>query len=217
MGLNVERFKRIVSERYVLEGLDALIPYIRDAGWWEGDKPDAVVRPGSAEEVSEIIRAANEDRIPITIRGAGSSYTGGALCYGGGLLLELTRLDGLIELDGESNSVTVQPGMSWAKMNCKLKEMGFHTGFRGPGSGITATIGGAASVSSIWWGAAKYGTVGDQIIGFQVVLPKGEIIRTGSGANPYAKNFCRYGLGPDLSGLFIGDHGVFGVKTEVVM
>ncbi|MEM3462663.1 MAG: FAD-dependent oxidoreductase [Candidatus Bathyarchaeia archaeon] len=101
--------------------MDALIPYIRDAGWWEGDKPDAVVRPGSAEEVSEIIRAANEDRIPITIRGAGSSYTGGALCYGGGLLLELTRLDGLIELDGESNSVTVQPGMSWAKMNCKLR------------------------------------------------------------------------------------------------
>ncbi|MEM2988478.1 MAG: FAD-binding oxidoreductase [Candidatus Bathyarchaeia archaeon] len=217
LGLNIERFKRIVSERYLLEEMDALVPYLRDAGWWEGDKPDAVVRPGSAEEISEIVRAANEDRIPITIRGAGSSYTGGALCYGGGLLMELTRLDGLIELDEESNSVTVQPGMSWAKMNCKLRGMGFHTGFRGPGSGITATIGGAASVSSIWWGAAKYGTVGDQIIGFQVVLPRGEIIRTGSGANPYARNFCRYGLGPDLSGLFIGDHGVFGVKTEVVM
>jgi FAD/FMN-containing dehydrogenase len=210
--------KEILTEKYVSSDPNVAIAYVRDTGIFEGFPPEEVVRPGSAEEVSEILKVANSERKPVVIRGGGSTYTGSCVpLREGTILMDLTRLDDVVEIDEGARSITVQAGINWGKMMTILRQRGYTTGMTGPGSGWTATVGGSASVASTGGGRAKFGGICDQILGLQVVLPTGEIIRTGSRVNPYAKAFCRYGLGPDMTGLFLGDHGIFGVKTEVTM
>jgi len=209
--------RSIVGDKYFLDEPTAMIPYVRDSGVFEGVPPSFVVRPGSVEEVIEVIKVANKYKVPIRIRGGGSSYTAAVLPQERReILLDTTRLNRIIEIDEESNSVTVEAGINWSKLLYELKKRGLMT-FGGPGSLYTATVGGSVSCASLGAGMSKYGGIGDWILGLQVVLPTGEVIRTGSGINPFAKKFCRYGLGPDLTGLFVGDHGIFGVKTEVTL
>jgi FAD/FMN-containing dehydrogenase len=209
--------KGVVGDKYVLSESTAMIPYTRDSGIYEGLPPELAVRPGSAEEVSEIVRIANTLKVPIRIIGGATSYTAGALpSRRGEILVDPTRLNRVVEIDDDSNSVTVQAGINWSKLGYELKRHGQMT-FGGPGSVYSATIGGGVSCASLGAGMSKYGGIGDWLLGLQVVLPTGEIIRTGSGINPFAKKFCRYGLGPDLTGLFVGDHGIFGIKTEVTL
>ena len=118
--------------------------YVRDAGIYEGLQPEIVIRPGSPEEISRIFRVANLARMPIIVRGGGSNYAGAGISLeGGGILLETTRLNSVVEVDEESNSVTVQGGANWGMLNYELKKLGLQTGMKGPASGLTATIGGA--------------------------------------------------------------------------
>jgi FAD/FMN-containing dehydrogenase len=97
-----------------------------------------------------------------------------------------------------------------------LSQYGLYTGCLGPGSGLTASIGGGLSHHSVGGGGgAKYGSCTNQLVSLEVVLPTGEIIETGSQANKYSKfPFNRFGNGPDLAGLFCGDNGIYGIKTK---
>jgi FAD/FMN-containing dehydrogenase len=213
-----QKLENIVSEKYISNNLYVRHAYSRNVDLVLQGVPDIVIRPKDAQEVSEILKVANEENIPVTPRGGGDCEFGGSKPIGdGGIVLETKRMNKVINLDRDNLIVTVEAGISWGKLNEYLCHYGLYTGCMGPGSGMTAAVGGGISHHSVGGGGcAKYGACTNQLISLEVVLPTGEIINTGSQVNKYSKYpFNRFGNGPDLAGLFCGDNGIFGVKTEV--
>ena len=173
---------------------------------------DIIVRPKTTEEVSEIIKIANKYKISITPRGGGADLVGGS-ATDKGILLDLTRMNRIVEINEDDFYCVVECGITWGELVSQLHQKGLTTGVLGPGSGYSATIGGGLSNSTAGFGSTKYGLVPDICIGVEVVLGDGSIIKTGAAANKYAKPFCRYGVSPDFTGLFMGDVGTMGIKT----
>ncbi|NVM17427.1 MAG: FAD-binding oxidoreductase [Candidatus Lokiarchaeota archaeon] len=213
-----QKLENIVKEIYISNNLYIRHAYSRNVDLVLQGVPDIVIRPKDAQEVSEILKVANEENISVTPRGGGDCEFGGSKPIGdGGIVLETKRMNKVINLDRDNLIVTVEAGISWGKLNEYLCNFGLYTGCMGPGSGMTAAVGGGISHHSVGGGGcAKYGACTNQLVSLEVVLPTGEIINTGSQANKYSKYpFNRFGNGPDLAGLFCGDNGIFGVKTKV--
>jgi len=179
---------------------------------------DMIVRPETTEEVSEIVKIANKYKIRMVPRGGGADLVGGSVTESG-ILIDLTRMNQIIELNKNDYYIVVGAGITWGALISHLHPTGYTTGIIGPGSGFAATIGGGLSNSTAGGGSTKYGLVPDICLGVEVVLPnpEGTIIRTGSAANKYAKPFCRYGVSPDFTGLFMGDVGTMGIKTKAYL
>jgi len=213
-----QKFENIVKEKYISNSLYVRHAYSRNVDLVLQGVPDIVIRPKDAQEISEILKIANEENIAVIPRGGGDCEFGGSKPIGdGGIVLETKRMNRVINLDQDNLIVTVEAGISWGKLNEYLCHFGLYTGCMGPGSGMTAAVGGGISHHSVGGGGcAKYGACTNQLVSLEVVLPTGEIINTGSQANKYSKYpFNRFGNGPDLAGLFCGDNGIFGVKTKV--
>ncbi len=179
---------------------------------------DIIVRPETSEEVSEIVKVANKYKIHMVPRGGGADLVGGSATQGG-ILLDLTRMNKILEINKDDYYVIVECGVTWGALVSELHPTGYTTGIIGPGSGFAATIGGGLSNSTAGGGSTKYGLVPDICLGVEVVLPnpQGTIIRTGAASNKYAKPFCRYGVAPDFTGLFMGDVGTMGIKTKAFL
>ncbi|MFX1557905.1 MAG: FAD-binding oxidoreductase [Promethearchaeota archaeon] len=179
---------------------------------------DMIVRPESTQEISEIVKIANKYKIHMVPRGGGADLVGGSVSKGG-ILLDLTRMNKIIEINEHDFYCEVECGITWGNLVSQLQSKGLTTGVLGPGSGFSATIGGGLSNSTAGFGSTKYGVVPDICLGVEVVLPnpQGTIIRTGAAANKYAKPFCRYGVAPDFTGLFMGDVGTMGIKTKAFL
>ena len=179
---------------------------------------DIIVRPETTEEVSEIVKIANKYKIHMVPRGGGADLVGGSVTQGG-ILLDLTRMNKILEVNKDDYYIIVECGITWGDLVSQLHPMGYTTGTIGPGSGYAATIGGGLSNSTAGTGSTKYGLVPDICLGVEVVLPnpQGTIIKTGAAANKYAKPFCRYGVSPDFTGLFMGDVGTMGIKTKAYL
>jgi FAD/FMN-containing dehydrogenase len=177
----------------------------------------AVVRPGSTAEVAAAARVASAAGLSLVPRGGGLSYTSGYLPTGPrSVLVELDRMDRIVEVNLEDMYVTVEPGCTWAAIREALKGKGVRTPYGGPLSGLKSTVGGAMSQNSVWYGAGVYGTAADTAVSLEVVLADGSIVTTGSAVNRDASPFFRH-YGPDLTGLFTGDNGAFGVKTRITL
>jgi FAD/FMN-containing dehydrogenase len=192
-------------------GIDSALP---------PNPPDYVVKPGTAEEVAEVVKIANKYKIPIVPRGGGCCLLGGSKpIEKGSIVLDTARMHKILNIDENALTVTVETGITWAELNSKLNELGYYTGNLGPGSGISAVVGGGLSHHSVGGGGgAKYGTCTQHCVALEVVLPNGDIINTGSNASVYTKEpFCRFGFGPDLTGLFLGDNGLLGIKTKATL
>ncbi|GAI64383.1 unnamed protein product [marine sediment metagenome] len=176
---------------------------------------DIIVRPETTEEVSDIVKIANKYKIPIVPRGGGADLVGGATIEGG-ILIDLTRMNKIIEINEKDFYCEVECGVTWGALLSELYKKDLTTGVLGPGSGFSATIGGGLSNSTAGFGSTKYGLVPNICLGVEVVLPnpQGTIIWTGAAANKYSKPFCRYGVAPDFTGLFMGDAGTMGIKTK---
>lgn len=176
---------------------------------------DIIVRPETTEEVSDIVKIANKYKIPIVPRGGGADLVGGATIEGG-ILIDLTRMNKIIEINEKDFYCEVECGVTWGALLSELYKKDLTTGVLGPGSGFSATIGGGLSNSTAGFGSTKYGLVPNICLGVEVVLPnpQGTVIWTGAAANKYAKPFCRYGVAPDFTGLFMGDAGTMGIKTK---
>jgi FAD/FMN-containing dehydrogenase len=179
---------------------------------------DVIVRPETAEEISSIVKIANKYKIPIVPRGGGADLVGGAATEGG-ILMDLTRMNKIIEINEKDFYCFVEAGITWGELNSELIKKDVTLGIIGPGSGFSATIGGGLSNNTAGFGSTKYGLITDNCLGVEVVLgnPNGDIIRTGSMANKYAEPFCRYGVAPDFTGLFLGDVGSMGIKTKAAL
>ena len=214
-----EAIENIVGTKYVSDSEPICYSYSMNCDFTLQGIPDIVVKPGSSEEISEILKVANKYGTKIIPRGNGADLTGGAKPIGdGGIVLDVTRMNKILDIDEENRIVTVEVGISWSELCEQLSNVGigFYTGSTGPASGFSATIGGGLSNNTVGGGgAAMYGAVTEQCVGLEVVLPTGEIIYTGAKANSFRdKPFTRFGLGADYSGLFLGDVGIHGVKTK---
>jgi glycolate oxidase subunit GlcD len=203
----VEDIQAIVGEDRILLGEIDRICYSRDMSVHVG-VPDMIVQPLTTEEVSEVLRIAYENDIPATPRGAGTSVTGASLACHGGIVLDLSKMNQLKEVNLDDMYVVVEPGLICGALNQMLAPNYFFP--PDPGSSAIATLGGMVSTNASGVRAAKYGTTKDFVMGMEVVLMGGEVIRTGCRA---PKNSSGY----DLSRLFATSEGTLGVITEITL
>jgi len=190
----------------------ALITY--DKGRWVSPisvdyKPDIVVLPVNTTQVAEIVRLVNKEKVPLTPWGSGTCQSGGAAAIQGGILMDMRKMNRVLEIDEESLAVTVEAGTIISDLNDVLRERGLAF-FHDPGGRYSATIGGSISVNSIGSFAMKYGKIGDMTLSLEVVLPTGEVIKTG--ANVYAQS-----AGYNLTRLFVGAEGTLGIITKATL
>lgn len=171
-------------------------------------KPDYIVHPGSAEEVAAIMSVANNFRIPVVPWGGGSGSQGGAATVYGGILLDTKRMNRIIEIDEKTLSVTAQAGINGQQLEWALNEKGLTLPHYAASSNC-ATLGGYLAPRGSGTISTKYGKSEELVMSMQIVLPTGEIIRTG--------NVPIHAAGPDYFHLFLGSEGVFGVITEATM
>jgi FAD/FMN-containing dehydrogenase len=212
----VARLAAIVGDANVLTDVTEREFYSTDI-YRAGKLPCAVVRPASTGEVSEIVKAAAAQGLSIVARGGGASYTDGyAPAEPDAVLIDSSRLNRIVEVNERDGYVVVQAGVTWAELNEVLKARGLRTPFFGPFSGIAATVGGSLSQGSVSWGTGQYGVSGENVLGVEVVIANGDVLRTGSWGAANSVPFFR-SYGPDFTGLFMGDCGALGVKTTISM
>jgi FAD/FMN-containing dehydrogenase len=182
------------------------------------DKPAlAVVRPANKQELSEAVGAATAAGLTVVPRGGGMSYTNGYVPVNdNSVIIDMGRMDKILEINQQDMYVTVECGCSWKKLHEALKGTGLRTPYWGTLSGIYATVGGGLSQNSIFWGSGQFGSAADSVVGLEVVIADGTIIKTGSGAQLNSTPFFRH-YGPDLTGLFTCDNGALGFKAVATL
>jgi len=198
----------IVGEENFTDTLEELVPYSYDASV-NVHRPDCVVWPESTEQVSEIVKFANERKIPLVPRGAGTSLSGGVIAINGGVIIDLSRMNRILEINIEDRYALVQAGVVCDDLNKKLANYGF-TFPPDPASSSVATIGGNVGSNAGGIKGAKYGTTRDYVMGLQVVLPTGKVMNTGSRTMKCVSGY-------DLAKLFVGSEVTLGVITEITL
>jgi FAD/FMN-containing dehydrogenase len=182
-----------------------------------GSALSAVIVPGEVADVQFAVKTLVDAGVPVIARGGGLSYTDGFLAtQEPSAVLDLTKLNRLVELNAPDRYVTVETGMTWAALDQTLAPLGLRTPYWGPLSGLQSTIGGALSQGSVFLGSGQHGSVGDAVLGIDVVIADGTVLKTGSAAAGNSPPFLRY-FGPDLTGLFVGDAGALGVKVRATL
>lgn len=178
--------------------------------------PDFVFRPDSVAQLADGVAHITGAGLALAPRGGGMSYTAGYLPARPFVTVDLCRLNRVLEVNTADLYITVQAGCTWAQVREALAGSGFTTPFGGPLSGLRATVGGALSQNSMFFGAGQHGTAAESVLGLQVVVASGEVLTTGSAALAGASAFARWG-GPDLTGLFLGDTGALGIKAVATL
>ena len=207
-----EALVKIVGKDHVSNQPEELFIYSWDLGTTEPHRPDYAVSPRTAEEIQKIVRLANKERIPIVPLGGGLSLAGLAVPFRGGMLLDLKRMDSIIEVNERARYALVECGVSQGKLTAYLERHYPHLTHSEPGAPPAATIAGNVAIHGQGDLAHPYGFNSDMINGLEIVLPTGEICLFGSCATG-AGWFTLHPL-PDV-GLFLGWNGTTGIITKV--
>ena len=204
----IEKLQKIVGAEHVLIEPEKVEPYGADAVK-EKFPPEAVVFPESTEEMSEILRLANEYIFPVTARGGGVGYTGGAVPVDGGIVIGTDRMNKIIEINVDDLYVICQPGLTTYELQQAVEEHGLLFP-PDPASYKDSYIGGNIAENAGGMRTPKYGVTKHSVLGLEVVTATGEIIRTGGRT---VKNV----VGFDLVGLMCGSEGMLGIITEATL
>jgi len=206
---HIETFKSIVGDGFVFADEETLNNYAHDETENLYYLPEVVIKPRTAEEISAILKICNEDRIPVTPRGAGTGLSGGALPHLGGVLLSTERMNSILEIDERNLQITTEPGVITEVLQNAVKEKKLFYP-PDPSSRGSCFIGGNIAENSGGPKAVKYGVVRDYVINLEVVLPSGEIIWTGS-------NVLKNSTGYNLTQLIVGSEGTLGIVSKIVL
>ncbi|MBL7211125.1 MAG: FAD-binding oxidoreductase [Desulfobacteraceae bacterium] len=193
----------------VAYGMDVyLVPQIWLDSGLKPPRPEWIVFPESAGEISRLLKMASRHGIPVIPYGGGTGSQGGTVPLYGGILLDVKKMNHIIKIDEESLAVTVQPGVNGQHLEWTVNKKGF-TLAHYPASQYGATVGGYVAARGSGTLSTKYGKAEDMVISMEIALPSGEVIRT----LPVPSHAC----GPDLLQLFVGSEGTLGVITEITM
>ncbi len=203
-----ESLSEIVGQENFTDTLIDLIAYSKDASEFK-HRPDAAMWPTHTEQISAILKLANKEKIPVIARGAGTSLAGLTVPQQGGLILDLGRMNEIIQISIEDRLAVVQPGVVYDDLARALEPHGFFFP-PDPASGAVCTLGGNVATNAGGIKGAKYGTTKDYVLALEVVLPDGRILHTGSRC---MKSVSGY----DLTRLFVGSEGTLGVITEITL
>ncbi|UCF57741.1 MAG: FAD-binding protein [Deltaproteobacteria bacterium] len=204
----LQELSQIVGPKHLTTHQDDLTNYSSDATKLEF-MPDAVAFPGNAEEISQILLLANREYFPVTPRGAGSGASGGALPVKGGLVLPMDRFNHILSIDQDNLIAKVEPGVITAHFQEEVEKVGLFYP-PDPASIHISTIGGNVAECAGGLRAVKYGVTRDYVLGLTVVLPTGEIIKTGVET---AKGVVGY----DLTRLIVGSEGTLAIITSITL
>ena len=203
----IEELIGVVGERFVLYAPEDLIVFEYDGSQATG-YPEVVVVPGSAEEVAQTVKIAHREGIPVVPRGAGTSISGGALASTGGILLPLTRLKKVLEVDTENLLAVVEPGLVNVDLSAAVSQFGLYYA-PDPSSQKACTIGGNVSENAGGPHCLSYGVTTNHVLGLEVVLHNGDMMWVGGKVRDVP--------GYDLTGAIVGSEGTFVVVTKVIV
>ena len=204
-----ELFGVAVPAEHVLTGNAVPDDYARDESLTaEPQMPSAVVRPGSTAEVADVLRIANEHRIPVTARGSATGLSGAAIPMDGGIVVSFERMNRVLEIDTENHVAVVQPGVTLAELDQATAAEGLvYPVFPGE---YSASLGGNVGTNAGGMRAVKYGVTRHQVLGVEAVLASGDVIRTGG-------KFVKSSTGYDLTQLIVGSEGTLALVTEALL
>jgi len=204
----ISKLTDIVGKENISTSKEELISYAYDA---VNQKflPEAVVFPANAEEISRILKLANQEQFPVIPRGAGSGFTGGALPVLGGVVLVTTRLNRIIEIDTDNLTAVVEPGVICGEFQKEVEKYGLYYP-PDPASLAFSTLGGNVAECAGGPSALKYGVTRDYVTGVEVVLPTGEILNLGV-------RTLKGVLGYDLTRLIVGSEGTLAIITKIYL
>lgn len=202
------KLSSIVGREYVLASQEDRICYAYDGQRVEY-VPDAILRPADAAQISEVLALANEERFPVVPRGAGTGLSGGSVASSGGVVLDLTRMDRVIEVDAGNQHMVVEPGVITAAIVAQAEKIGLLYP-PDPGSVKVSTIGGNVAENAGGLRAGKYGVTRNYLMQLCGVSPTGGLFQSGARTRKCVAGY-------DLVSLMCGSEGTLGVITEVTL
>jgi len=201
---------KILGKENVLTSKEDKIAYSYDAtADMPSQLPDVIVTPDNKEQVIQIVKLASKYKVPIYTRGSGTNLSGGTIPLKGGIVLSMLKLDKIVEIDAANLTATVQPGLVIQRLNEAVAPYGLFYP-PDPGTVTTATMGGSVSESSGGLRGLKYGVTKHYVMGLEVVLANGDVMRCGGKT---VKNVSGY----DMTKLFTGAEGTLGIITEIIV
>jgi len=203
----IKDLTKIVGKDNILADLKDLISYSYDATMRQ-ELPDVIVFPHSTEEVQAIMRLAHQERIPVVPRGAGTNLSGGTIPVKGGIIIEISRMNRILEINTADRRVVVEPGVINLDLQNVLAPLGYFYP-PDPASQKSSTLGGNIGENAGGPMCLRYGVTSKYVCGMEIVLADGEVINAGD----YVEDYPGY----DLRGLFIGSEGMLGIATKLIL
>jgi len=204
----VSEFRSIVGDAGLVTGPEQLRTYECDGLTLYRVAPDLVLLPSSAQEMQAVVKICHRERIPFVARGSGTGLSGGALPIKGGVVISLTRMNRILEVDVPNARVVLEPGVTNAAITAAVAAHGYFYA-PDPASQVVCTVGGNVAENSGGVHCFKYGVTTTYILGLEVVLSDGSLVRLGG------KTMDRPGY--DVVGAFVGSEGNFGIVTKITL
>lgn len=205
---DVKVLEKIVGMKNVIFGDNVSDDYAKDELGTVKNRPDVVVKIETAEQISEIMKYANQEIIPVVVRGSGTGLVGACVPTHGGIVIDMTKMNRILELDEENFVLTVEPGVLLMDIYNYIEPLGY---FYAPDPGEkSATIGGNIATNAGGMRAVKYGVTRDWVVALEVVLPNGEITQFG-------RKVVKDTTGYSLKNLIIGSEGTLAIITKAYL
>jgi glycolate oxidase len=205
----LDRLEKELGKEVIFSSEEVLEAYSRDETRGIEAYPEAVVKARDVDQIQRVVQLANERRIPITPRGLGYGLSGGAVPVHGGIVISMERMDRPLELDLDNLMARVEPGMITGNFHRYVENQGLFYP-PDPASLDSCSLGGNIAQGAGGSHAVKYGSTKDYVCGLEVVLPTGEIIRTGG-------KVVKDATGYNLTQLLVGSEGTLGIVTQAIL